>query len=103
MIPKKPAPHSMRGGYRFSEKIMPALGDVPRGAERRQEGGACVASSHALAALSPASRSAGLRPCTKVSSHGSPAPPALATRCHLVAADGAGGRPLPVGKELAAP
>ena len=22
MIPKKPAPHSMRGGYRFSEKIM---------------------------------------------------------------------------------
>jgi len=23
MIPKKPAPHLMRGGYRFSEKIMP--------------------------------------------------------------------------------
>jgi hypothetical protein len=22
MIPKKPAPHLMRGGYRFSEKIM---------------------------------------------------------------------------------
>jgi hypothetical protein len=22
MIPKKPAPHLMRGGYRFSDKIM---------------------------------------------------------------------------------
>jgi hypothetical protein len=22
MIPKKPVPHSMRGGYRFSEKII---------------------------------------------------------------------------------
>src|SRR5207237_1111069 len=69
---------------------------VEEGGPKHQERGSCSASSHALAAFSPASRSPGLRPCMYASSDGSPSPAALARRCHLVASAGSAGmlRPL---------
>src|SRR5258705_544615 len=50
-----------------------------------------MASSQGLAAFSPAARTSGGCFCMKVSSGMSPTPPALATRCHLMAAAGSPG------------
>src|SRR5262249_39319999 len=70
-----------------------ARGLCPRPGTTSVRGG--MIASQGLAAFSPASRSAGFKLVTKLSSQGSLSPAALAIRCHFVAATGSAGGPRP--------